>query len=217
MNNPVTGKQTMAIRPPSSSLRVLNRIAGFGTWVGGFGLLLSSLFIAVDLVCRKFFGWSIGGADEIAGYVLAGVSAWAFPIALLRRSHIRVDVLYVHAPRAARTALDLFALACLGTFIGLLTYQAWLVLDDSISFQAISNTPLQVPLWIPQSIWFAGYVFFIATIICLFTVSLALLIRKRTGEIGTLIGIHSVEEEIREEVGPDLDEPGTRTATDPKV
>lgn len=213
----MTSKQTMTIRSTSSSLQALNRIAGFGSWIGGFGLLLSSLFIAVDLICRKFFGWSIGGADEIAGYVLAGVSAWAFPIALLRRSHIRVDVLYVHTPRTLRTALDLFALACLGTFIGLLTYQAWLVLKDSISFKAISNTPLQVPLWIPQSIWFAGYVFFIATILCLFTISLVLLFRKRAGEIGMLIGINSVEEEIREEVGPDLDEPETRTATAPKV
>ncbi|MGB6243304.1 MAG: TRAP transporter small permease [Castellaniella sp.] len=209
----MTGKQAMTTRPPSSSLHVLNRIAGFGSWIGGIGLLLSSLFIAVDLICRKFFGWSIGGADEIAGYVLAGVSAWAFPIALLRRSHIRVDVLYVHAPRTLRTALDLFALACLAVFVGLLTYQAWLVLEDSISYQAISNTPLQIPLWIPQSIWFAGYVFFIATILCLFTISLALLIRKRTDEVGRLIGINSVEEEIREEVKPAPNEPATHTAT----
>ncbi|MGB6008834.1 TRAP transporter small permease subunit [Castellaniella sp.] len=207
----------MTIRSTSPSLQALNRIAGFGSWIGGFGLLLSSLYIAVDLICRKFFGWSIGGADEIAGYVLAGVSAWAFPIALLRRSHIRVDVLYVHAPRALRTAMDLFALACLAVFIGLLTYQAWLVLEDSISFKAISNTPLQVPLWIPQSIWFAGYVFFIVTITCLLMISLALLIRKRAGDVGKLIGINSVEEEISEEVRPDLNEPDTRAATDLKV
>lgn len=185
-------------------LRIVGRVAAVGTWIGGICLLLSSVLILIDLFMRKLLGWSIGGADEIAGYVLAIVSAWAFPIALLRRSHIRVDIVYTHAPRAARIALDLFALTCLGVFVGVLTFHAWQVLLDSISYRSVSNTPLQVPQWIPQSLWFAGYVFFFATIICLMTCSLYLLAKRRHREIGTLIGISSVEEEIQDELPPDV-------------
>src|SRR5690606_19070946 len=106
-------------------IRILDRIAGFGVWLGGTCLLVSSSLIAVDLLLRKFAGWSLGGADEIAGHVLAIVSAWAFPVTLLRRSHIRVDVLYSHMPQSVRIALDLFAMACLALFVGVLTFHAW--------------------------------------------------------------------------------------------
>lgn len=181
-------------------ISMLGRVASFGTWMGGICLLLASLLIVIDLAMRKFLGWSMGGADEIAGYVLAIVSAWAFPITLLRRSHIRVDVLYTHMSRKVRVALDLFALSCLGVFIALLTYHAWQVLTDSISFKAVSNTPLQIPQWIPQSMWFAGYVFFLMTIVVLLACALYLVIVRRSREVGGLIGINSVEEEINEEV-----------------
>lgn len=184
-------------------IRILDRIAGFGVWIGGICLLVSSLLIAADLLLRKFAGWSLGGADEIAGYVLAIVSAWAFPVTLLRRSHIRVDVLYSHMPQSVRIALDLFAMACLALFVGVLTFHAWQALLDSILFKSVSNTPLQVPLWIPQTMWFAGYVFFLVTTIMLLVGSLWLLFKKRRRDISRLIGIHSVEEEIIEEVGAD--------------
>lgn len=187
-------------RQTLAPVRALDKVAGFGTWVGGICLIVSSTLIVVDLLLRKFAGWSLGGADEIAGYVLAIVSAWAFPITLLRRSHIRVDVVYTHMPGGIRIALDLFAMACMGVFIGVLTYHAWQVLMDSISFNAISNTPLQVPQWIPQSMWFAGYAFFMVTIVVLFACSLWLLAKRRPREVGRLIGINSVEEEISEEV-----------------
>lgn len=184
-------------------VRILDRIAGFGVWIGGICLLVSSSLIAADLLLRKFAGWSMGGADEIAGYVLAIVSAWAFPVTLLRRSHIRVDVLYTHMSQPVRIALDLFAMACLALFVGVLTFHAWQALLDSILFKSVSNTPLQVPLWIPQSLWFAGYVFFLVTTVMLFVGSLWLLFRNRRRDISRLIGIHSVEEEIIEEVGTD--------------
>ncbi|RTZ41477.1 TRAP transporter small permease [Candidimonas sp. SYP-B2681] len=181
-------------------ISILGRVASFGTWMGGIFLLLASMLIVIDLAMRKFLGWSMGGADEIAGYVLAIISAWAFPITLLRRSHIRVDVLYTHMSRGVRVALDLFALLCLGVFIALLTYHAWQVLTDSISFKSVSNTPLQVPQWIPQSMWFAGYVFFLITIVVLLACALYLVIMRRSRDVGGLIGINSVEEEIKEEV-----------------
>jgi TRAP-type C4-dicarboxylate transport system permease small subunit len=181
-------------------IRLLGAVASFGSWMGGICLLLTSLLIVIDLTMRKFLGWSMGGADEIAGYVLAAGSAWAFPITLLRRSHIRVDVLYTHMSRSVRVVLDLFALLCLGVFIAVLTYHAWQVLTDSISFKAVSNTQLQIPQWIPQSMWFAGYVFFLVTIVVLLGCALYLVIMRRSRQVGELIGINSVEEEINEEV-----------------
>ncbi|MDQ8035672.1 MAG: TRAP transporter small permease [Bordetella sp.] len=181
------------------SLRLLERVARIGAWIGGLGLLLVSWLIVVDLAARKLAGVSLGGADELAGYTLAVASAWAFPITLLRRSHIRVDVVYTHLSPRTRVVLDVFALVCLGVFVGTLTWHAWFVLVDSIHFQSVSNTPLQVPQWIPQSLWFAGYAFFLLTIVVLGACALARVMKGRWQAVNALIGIHSVEEGIEEE------------------
>lgn len=181
------------------AVRGLERIARIGAWIGGLGLLAASWLIVIDLAARKLAGVSLGGADEIAGYVMAVSSAWAFPITLLRRSHIRVDVLYTHFSSKTRVALDCFALACLSVFVGLLTFHAWGVLADSIRFHSVSNTPLQVPQWIPQSLWFAGYAFFLLTIVVLGACALARLMAGRWQAVNELIGIHTLDEEIQAE------------------
>ena len=51
------------------------RAAHWGLWFGGTLILLSAILIGIDVVLRKFYNISIGGADEIAGYALALV-AW---------------------------------------------------------------------------------------------------------------------------------------------
>jgi len=183
-----------------ASVRLLERIARGGAWISGLGLLGVSWLIVVDLIARKLLGVSLGGADEIAGYVLAVASAWAFPITLLRRSHIRVDVLYTHLSSKARVALDFFALACLSVFVGVLTFHAWTVLSDSISFHSVSNTPLRIPQWIPQSLWFAGYAFFSLTVVVLGACALARVVSGRWQDVNGLIGIHSLDEEIEAEM-----------------
>ena len=39
-------------------------------------------------------------------------------------------------------------------------YMGWRTLDDSLTFGSVSSSPLQVPLWIPQSLWMAGLIVF---------------------------------------------------------
>ena len=172
-----------------ASVRLLERIARGGAWISGLGLLGASWLIVVDLIARKLLGVSLGGADEIAGYVLA-----------VARSHIRVDVLYTHLSSETRVALDFFALACLSVFVGVLTFHAWTVLSDSISFHSVSNTPLRIPQWIPQSLWFAGYAFFSLTVVVLGACALARVVSGRWQDVNGLIGIHSLDEEIEAEM-----------------
>lgn len=178
----------------------LERIVRASAWVGGIALLACALLISIDLILRKLFGISMGGADEIAGYVLAIVSSWAFPIALLKRSHIRVDILYSRLPLKPKVGLDLLALAGMAVFVGALLWHSGQVLLDSIHYRSVSTTPLQVPLWMPQSLWFAGYLFFAVIILVLAWASLMQIRQQRLTAVSALIGIHSVEEEIHEEV-----------------
>ena len=185
-----------------TSMTAINAMAKVSSWVGGFALLGCALLIGIDLILRKTLGVSVGGADEIAGYVLAITSAWAFPVTLLKRSHIRVDIVYARLGLKPRVMLDLFALTCMGLMVSALVYHAWSVLGDSIDYNSVSNTPLQVPQWIPQTLWFAGYAFFALALLSLMITCLGHLLRGRWQAVSTLIGINTVEQEIEKELHP---------------
>src|SRR5215831_1184128 len=104
------------------SLAAMRQLTRWGLWFGGTLVLLAALLIGVDVVLRKFFSRSIGGADELAGYALAIGSAWGLAAALVDRAHIRIDSLYILFPRWLRLALDLAGLLLLIGFFALIAW-----------------------------------------------------------------------------------------------
>ena len=38
-------------------------------WLSGALLIAAAAMVTVDVILRKLFNWSLGGADEITGYV----------------------------------------------------------------------------------------------------------------------------------------------------
>lgn len=179
------------------------RIARFSVWVSGFALLALALLVTVDVVSRKWFGATLAGSDEISGYVLACVTSWGYSFCLLRRSHIRIDVVYNRVPLRLRCLLDLVGLSALLLFMAFLTHRAAGVLVKTLESGAVSNTPLLTPLWIPQSLWLGGLVFFTATLIFVTVRTVLLLFRHDLPAVQALAGIPTISEEIAAEVGLD--------------
>jgi TRAP-type C4-dicarboxylate transport system permease small subunit len=175
-------------------------ISRAGAVVGGAMLLIASIVICIDIALRYALSWTVGGADELSGYALAISSAWGFSAALLTRSHIRIDTVYVRVRSRVRAVLDLLSLTCLVFFFGLVTWHAFGVLQQSHASDSHSLSEIQMPLVIPQALWVLGLVFFVA-------VSLLLLVRGlRTFVIGDLeglfagIGSKSAVAEAQEEI-----------------
>src|SRR5512132_341450 len=109
----------------------VRRVAHWGLWFGGALVLLAAILIGIDVLMRKFFSASIGGADELAGYALALGTAWALAATLIERAHIRIDSLYVLLPRRLRFALDVVGLVLLIAFFGLIAWHGWSVVAQS--------------------------------------------------------------------------------------
>src|SRR5258706_3208535 len=104
---------------------VAAQVARGGAIVGGALLLVAAITICVDIFLRYTFSLTIGGADDLSGYALAISSAWGFSAALLSRSHIRIDTVYVRVKsRVARAALDLLSPPGFALFCGLLAWVA---------------------------------------------------------------------------------------------
>ena len=108
-------------------LRINRRIALVAVWVGGAMMIFAACMVTVDVLLRKFLSVTLGGADEISGYLFGIATVWAFSYAALNRVNVRIDALYMHFPVWVRALLDLFGLALLAGFVGLLTWRATLL------------------------------------------------------------------------------------------
>ena len=174
--------------------------------ISGILLFASVAIISFEVLMRKLFVYSIGGADEISSYILIIASTWAFSYALFQKAHVRIDILYERFGRRFRSVLDVLAQIFLMIFILPLTYFAFEVLHTSLSKQSTANTPLQTPLWIPQALWFAGLVGF-CFVIALFIVSTIVhFIDNDLEALGRLSGVTTLEESIEVESGIKLEE-----------
>lgn len=180
-------------------VRAIERVSRVAAWIGGAMLIAAALLVCVEIVLRRAFLVSIGGADELSGYSFAIATAWAFSFALLARSHIRIDIVYVLLPLRIRAFLDVVALLALAVFVGILTRHAWGVLMESVEFSYRANTPLATPLWIPQSLWLLGLLFFTVTIASQIFRSLVALLKGDWPAVRNVAGTRSIDDEIEAE------------------
>lgn len=186
------------------ALGLANVLARRMVWVGGALLLMAAATVSVDVVVRKAFRLSLGGADELSGYAFAIGIAWALPFALLQRANIRIDALYAKFPARIAAVLDVVALIALAVFTSVLTRYAWEVVGGSWRLNAHSNSQLNVPLWIPQGIWFVGLVLFLMTILLLSLRTVLALAAGDLGQVRQLAGARGIEEDSADEAAYSL-------------
>lgn len=183
-------------------IHLAGRVSTWAAWLSGGLLFLTAVLIAVEVVLRKVFALSLGGADEISNYVLAVTSSWTFGYALLRKAHIRIDALYLRLGPSARVALDLASLVLFGLCAALITGYAYQVLHTSVLRRSVANTPLATPLWIPQGLWFAGIALLLLTVLVLLGATLGRLAAGDVAGVQRLAGATDVREEIEESGSP---------------
>ena len=183
------------------SLSLMRSISRWGLWFGGALVLLAAILIGVDVILRKFFTTSIGGADELAGYALAIGTAWGWR---QRCSNARISAsttLYVMFPRLYRIILDFLGLAL---FIFFFAMVAWhgsgvrhAILDVGFAQPirpANSHRDTAIDLdhrLVAVRCWLAS------------RCSLDALVKLKAGDragIGRTIGIRSAEEDVEEEI-----------------
>lgn len=187
--------------PLPAPLRPLTALARIAALATGWWLLAFSLVTCAEVVLRRGFGTSLQAVDELGGYSLAVVSALALSWALLAKGHVRVDFLLGKLPAGLRAVLHVVAYAALAASAVFAAWRGWFVLSESIEFGSRANTPLGTPLWLPQSLWWAGMVLFALVATGLALHALALLARGRLRQLDAEYGPMTLDEEIEREVG----------------
>jgi TRAP-type C4-dicarboxylate transport system permease small subunit len=172
-------------------------------WLGTlFGLIFLALsgMVAVETLARKIFNFSLQGADELGGYSLALGATIAFSLALMGRSHIRVDVFHGRLPRWLQTALNWLSVVSLAAFAGLMAYLAWFVVRDTQAYQSVSQTPWATPLVYPQSAWLVGLILFALVSAGYALRATWLLVRGDVATLNHEFGPRTTKDEVDEEL-----------------
>ena len=177
--------------------RLLSRV---GAWFGGALLIVAAFIIGIDVVIRKLFNSSIGGADELSGYALAIGSAWSFAFALTERAHVRIDSLYVTLPARLCALLDILGLTVFMLFLAMVTWYGYGVLLNTIEFDSHSMSPIATPLIYPQFLWVLGLGWFVVIAVLLLGRAMMALIFGDMDTVQRLIGSRTVVQEIGDEL-----------------
>jgi TRAP-type C4-dicarboxylate transport system permease small subunit len=139
-----------------AALRPINSAVALAV---GAALMAAAAFTLADIVGRQL-GEGLGGGEEIAGYVMAGATAWGMAYALTGLAHVRIDVARARLGGRGRALLDVLGVVSLSAVAVVVAFHGWGVVARSLLNGSRANTALETPLWIPQLVWFSGWLWF---------------------------------------------------------
>ena len=128
--------------------------------------MLTAMFLgAGDVVGTQFFGWPVPGAKEITESTMVLIVFGALTYAQIRRSHIRVELLYTHTGPRVQAAMDVFADLAALIFFGLLLWQAFNEAVISWQIDETADGLIVFPLYPARWILVTGVVILLAQLV----------------------------------------------------
>ncbi len=124
--------------------------------VGGLGLIISTFLGTADVVGTQMFGVPVPGATEITESTMVLIVFGALTYTQIRRSHIRVELLYMRAGARGQAAMDVFASLMAVLFFSLLLWQATHEALFSIKIDEATFGLVRMPLWPARIVLAAG-------------------------------------------------------------
>jgi TRAP-type C4-dicarboxylate transport system permease small subunit len=182
------------------------------------GILFGTIFlvlvatVTIETIARKVFNFSLQGADELGGYALAVGATLAFSLAVLGRSHIRVDILHEKYPLGVQAFMNWLSALLMGVLAVFLCWVAWYVIQDTIAYGSTAQTPWATPLVYPQGAWFVGLSLFALTAAFGAIRATYFLLTGQQAVLLKDFQPRSVKEEVQEEVN-DLAQRAVSSAT----
>ena len=135
---------------------IVERLALWVLLVGGAGMLTAMFLGFGDVVGTQFFGWPIPGALEITESTMTLIVFGALAYAQIRRSHIRVELIYSHMSPRIKAVMDVVADIAARVFFGLLLSEAVAEGLTSWRIRETADGLLRFPLYPARWVLIAG-------------------------------------------------------------
>lgn len=171
-------------------LSLLQRLNERLAIAAGILLLVSVVVTLIDIIARPF-EMSLGGTDELSGYAMAIATSWGVSYALTSMAHVRIDLLRARCASRGQALFDTVAILALAGVAAVIAYRVWPVLAKTLKNGSTANTTLETPLWIPQTLWMAGWMWFAVSAIVIALSVITYVLTGKFDEVNKAAGLRN--------------------------
>ena len=133
-------------------LGTIDSISRGAAIIGGISLLVMSILMLTEVVCRNYLSFSLVFSWEYSSYLMATVFFLTAGFTLLVKGHVRVFLLAEAMPQKARFVLEIVATAMGMCIAGFVTYALADFTYQSFIRGARTFLPSETLLWPPQAV-----------------------------------------------------------------
>jgi TRAP-type C4-dicarboxylate transport system permease small subunit len=148
--------------------KIVTAIGRAAAFVAALILAGMTALIIFEIFIRTVFSTSTHITEEFVAYGLASLIFLTFAYALEQGALIRVDLIIVRLPHRVRFVTELITILVTFAVVVFVTKYIWNAFARYWKTGAISWSPAEVPLWIPQIIVIIGIVLFCLQLIAYF-------------------------------------------------
>ena len=152
--------------PPSSLERVVATLTWLFAAAAAVVVLFSLALTAYSVLLRYVFDAPVTWSDELSGYLVVAMVMLGAAESLRRGDHINVDLLTSRVREGARRYFDLWAMLLVIAIGVAFIISAAKMVHYSYSFGIFSEGYLEMPMWIPQSVFLLGSVLLVLIAVC---------------------------------------------------
>ena len=143
---------------PDGAIHLIETVSSGPSQIENGSELVCSLFliamivlIAAEAIARNVLSTSLQVTDEIGGYLLVAMTFLSMSVAEAHGAFHRVELIQARVGKKVRMISQIvFDLTSLGAS-ALVTWQLTRLTLNSWRAEDVAPTPLQTPLWLPQS------------------------------------------------------------------
>jgi TRAP-type C4-dicarboxylate transport system permease small subunit len=135
--------------------RFLDRLYLYAGYLAG-AFMVAIFLLMMLLSAGRPIGLNIPAADDFVSWCMAAMAFLGLAHTFRNGEMIRVGLLIDKLPDKSRHWIEIICLAIGIGFIGFFAFYAGQLVRDSWRFHEMSQGVIAVPMWIPQSGYFAG-------------------------------------------------------------
>lgn len=174
-----------------------HQVSRIFAWIAGAIILFGCcLPISIDVISRFIFNTTVVESFEISGYALAACIGLGMGYTVTTKANIRVDFMVAKLPPPLRRFFDLLASTALAVTAVALAYLTWTKLQQTWTMDAKSTSTLQVPLFLPQGIWWVGFFWFGCVAVLTPLLAVFRLVRGDPRGFDQMLGTSALSEEM---------------------
>ena len=136
--------------------KIVERLALIVLLIGGVGMLFSMFLGVADIVGTQVLLIPVPGPRELTESTMVLIVFGALAYAQIRRSHIRVELVYFQMPPRVRAGMDVITDLAAIAFYGLILSQAISEAQYSLQIGEATVGLIRFPLWPARFILAAG-------------------------------------------------------------